>query len=82
MFVRTGERHRFSDAEATNPDHQFSFAVSPLPLRDHAAAALQDAQDRYFAKFPEERKRAATLIWKIENTTPDPTQSTAMGRLV
>jgi hypothetical protein len=81
MYVRTGERHGYSQADATHPENQFAFQVSPLPVRDWAEAALKAAQDAYFAEHPEERKRAASLLWRIEKVDgwQDPTYRIAIG---
>jgi hypothetical protein len=81
MYVRTGERHGYSQADATHPENQFAFTVSPLPVRDWADTALKAAQDAYFAEWPEERKRASSLLWRIEKVGgyEDPNLSVALG---
>jgi hypothetical protein len=81
MFVRTGERHPFPNGDATHPDNQFAFKVTPVPVRDWAEAALKEAQDAYFSKWPEERKRASSLLWQIEKVGgyEDPNVRTAVG---
>jgi hypothetical protein len=81
MYVRTGERHAYSQADATHPENQFAFSVSPLPVRDWAETALKAAQDAYFAEWPEERKRASSLLWRIEKVGghEDPTLRIAIG---
>jgi hypothetical protein len=82
MYVRTGERHAYPKAEAMHPENQFAFKVSPLPVRDWAEAALKAAQDAYFAEWPEERKHAASLLWRIEKVGghEDPTFRIAIGK--
>lgn len=81
MYVRTGERHGYAQADATHPENQFAFKVSPLPIRDWAEEALKAAQDAYFAEWPEERKRASSLLWRIEKVGgwQDPTYRVAIG---
>lgn len=81
MYVRTGERHGYAQADATHPENQFAFKVSPLPVRDWAEAALKAAQDAYFAEWPEERKHASSLLWRVEKVGgyEDPNISVALG---
>jgi hypothetical protein len=61
MKVRTGEKHPFNDDDARTRQ----FTVAPIPFEDHTAEALRQAQDAYFAQWPNARKRAPSLLWEI-----------------
>lgn len=61
QWVRSGDMHSYTKNEADVDQ----FEVDPMPRRDFAQRALEEAQDKYFQRYPDMRRHSKSLIWVI-----------------
>jgi hypothetical protein len=67
MKIRTGDGHPFDEDEVLVDQ----FKVGAKPWIDYAAKALREAQDAYYAAYPEARKKSREHLWEIRKEPPE-----------